>query len=194
MTSTPASGGSGSLRCFLALLPDAASRDALQRCRALAADSPSGTRGVRWVDAASLHLTLRFFGATSSAQIEYLKHMLPVLVNGLPAFAARRCAIWPNRARPRLVVLELDAPDALAALAAECEALARKAGFEPESRAFKAHLTLARLRPGCMPEIPPAPAPSLTFETLALMASDLQSTGARYRTLASVALPATVSP
>ena len=194
MTATPANGDPRSLRCFLALLPDAASRDALQHCRALAADSPVRTRGVRWVDAASLHLTLRFFGATSPAQIEYLKHMLPVLASGLPALAARRCAIWPNRARPRLVVLELEAPDALLTLAAECEDLAQKAGFDPESRAFKAHLTLARLRPGCMPEIPPSPAASIAFEALALLASDLQTTGARYRTLASVALPATVHP
>jgi 2'-5' RNA ligase len=190
VTPAPASGDPGSLRCFLALLPDAASRDALRRCREAAAASPAGARGTRWIDAAALHLTLRFLGATTGAQVEYLKHMLPTLAHGLPAITARRCAIWPNRARPRLVVLELDTPDALAALAAECEALARKAGFDPESRAFKAHLTLARLRPGCLPEIPSAPAAALVFESLALMASDLRPAGASYRSLASVALPA----
>lgn len=189
MTSAPASGDPGSLRCFLALLPDAASRDALQRCRGAAAVSPAGARGTRWVEAAALHLTLRFLGAATAAQVEYLKHMLPTLARGLPALSARRCAIWPNRARPRLVVLEFDAPDALVALAGECETLAQKAGFEAEPRAFKAHLTLARLRPGCMPEIPPAPAPSLAFESLALMASDLRGGGASYRSLASVTLP-----
>lgn len=189
MTSTPASGDPGSLRCFLALLPDAAGRDALQRCREAAAVSPASARGTRWVDAAALHLTLRFFGATTGAQVEYLKHMLPTLARSLPALSPRRCAIWPNRARPRLVVLEFDAPDALVALAGECETLAQKAGFEAEPRAFKAHLTLARLRPGCMPELPPVPAAALAFDSLALMASDLQQTGACYRSLASVALP-----
>ena len=189
MTPTPASGDPGSPRCFLALLPDAASRDALQRCREVAATSPASARGTRWVEAAALHLTLRFFGAATSAQVEYLKHMLPTLARGLPALSARRCAIWPNRARLRPVVLEFDPPDALLALAGECETLAQKAGFEAESRAFKAHLTLARLRPGCLPEIPPAPAASLAFESLALMVSDLRSGGASYRSLASVALP-----
>lgn len=193
MTPAPASGESGSLRCFLALLPGAASRNALQRCRELSANTPSGTRGVRWLDAASLHLTLRFFGATSAAQVEYLKHMLPTLARGLPALAARRCAIWPNRARPRIVVLEFDTPAALNTLAAECEALAQKTGFDPEPRAFKAHLTLARLRPGCMPELPPAPTEPVTFDSLALMASELQPTGARYRNLASVACAARVA-
>ncbi|MBS0383013.1 MAG: RNA 2',3'-cyclic phosphodiesterase [Proteobacteria bacterium] len=189
MTPQPASTAAGSQRCFLALLPDAASRAALQRCRELAAASPSGTRGVRWSDAASLHLTLRFLGGTSHAQVEYFKHMLPSLVRALPALIPRRCAIWPNRARPRLVVLEFDPLEALIALAGECEALAQKAGFDAEPRAFKAHLTLARLRPGCLPELPPAPTASMAFESLALMASDLQTTGARYRCLASTALP-----
>lgn len=193
MTPAPASGDPGSLRCFLALLPDSGSRDALQRCRELSAQSPSGARGVRWLDAASLHLTLRFFGATSTAQVEYLKHMLPTLACSLPALAARRCAIWPNRARPRLVVLELDANAALNTLAAECETLAQKAGFDAEPRPFKAHLTLARLRPGCMPELPPVPMKPITFDSLALMASDLQATGARYRCLASVACTARVA-
>lgn len=193
MTPLPASGDPGGLRCFFALLPDPASRNILLRCREPAVPSlPSaGARGVRWIDAASLHLTLRFLGATSSAQVEYLKHMLPMLARALPAIATRRCAIWPNRARPRLLVLEFDAPEALSTLASECESLAQKAGFDPDPRAFKAHLTLARLRPGCMPDLPPTPAASLVFDSLALMASERQPTGARYRPLASVALPAT---
>lgn len=188
MTPTPAS--SGTTRCFLALLPDAAGIASLQQLRNTSPDSPGTTRGMRWVDAASLHLTLRFFGAATPAQLEYLKHMLPALARTVPTASARRCAIWPNRACPRMLVLELDAPDSMLALARECEALAQKAGFEPEPRAFKAHLTLARLRPACVPEPPPAPASRIAFASLALIASDPQSTGARYRNLASVALPA----
>lgn len=188
MTSQPASSTAGSQRCFLALLPAIASRAALQRGNELAAAAP-GMRGVRWTDATSLHLTLRFLGDTPHAQVEYLKHMLPSLARALPALAARRCAIWPNRARPRLVVLEFDPLEALNALAGACEALAQKAGFDAEPRAFKAHLTLARLRPGCLPELPPAPASAIAFESLALMASAPPTAGARYRCIASVSLP-----
>lgn len=188
---TAASDASGDARCFLALLPDAASRDALLTLRATNADAPiANPRGVRWLDAASLHLTLRFLGATSNAQIEYLKHMLPTLVRGVPQLAGRRCAIWPNRARPRVLVLEVDAANELQALADDCEALARKCGFAADPRAFRAHLTLARLRPGCALEHPPTPGVTLGFATLALMASNLQASGARYCSLAEVALPA----
>jgi 2'-5' RNA ligase len=190
VTPAPANGDAGDVRCFLALVPDTRSVDGLQRLRNKSPDSSDFARGIRWVDPASLHLTLRFFGDATLAQVEYLKHMLPALVRAVPAMASRRCAIWPNRACPRLLVLELDAPDALLACASECEALARKAGFDPEPRAFKAHLTLARLRPACTLATPAAPAGMVAFESLALIASDLQATGARYRILASIALPA----
>lgn len=190
MTS-PADRGAGDRRCFLALLPNAASLDALGQCREILERAHAGAaRRVRWIDAGSLHLTLRFLGDTTVGQADYFAHMLPTLARELPATAARRCAIWPNRAQPRLLVLELQAPDALLALARACELLARKAGFEPDTRAFRAHLTLARLRPGCSPQSTEAPVAPLTFGSLALMASELLPSGARYRALASMPLAA----
>jgi 2'-5' RNA ligase len=137
-----------------------------------------------------LHLTLRFLGDAGNAQVAYIKHMLPTLARALPALEGQRYGVWPNRARPRMLVLELAASDALRGLARECETLAHKAGFDPEPRAFKAHVTLARLRPGCaFGNLPPAPR-ALVFESLGLIASDLQASGARYRTLADVTRPA----
>lgn len=188
---TPANADSGGTRCFLALLPTAACRETLWRCRESFGGATAGAAGcVRWLDTASLHLTLRFLGDASNAQVAYLEHMLPTLVGALPALEGHRYGIWPNRARPRMLVLELAAPDALRELVHECETLAHKAGFDPEPRAFKAHVTLARLRPGCVfGNLPPAPR-ALAFESLGLIASDLQTGGARYRTLAGIALPA----
>lgn len=87
-----------------------------------------------------------------------------------------------------MLVLELEPLPALAALAQECEALALKAGFATEGRAFRPHMTLARLRPGCMPELPPVPETPIGFTSLALMASNAQPSGARYRTLAGIDL------
>lgn len=179
-----ASDGHQSLRCFLALLPDPPSRTALQGLRDLHADP----RGVRWLDAAALHLTLRFLGATDPPGVRYITHMLPALARELPALAARRVAIWPNRSRPRLAVLELEAPEPLQALAGECESLARKAGFEPETRTFKAHVTLARLRPGCTLDATRVQDLKVAFGSLALMASELHAAGAQYRALADAPL------
>lgn len=174
------------MRCFLALLPDAASRHALQQSRAaFDADSGDGPRGVRWLDAASLHTTLRFFGSTDVTQCAHLQQALPTLARSLPTIAARRYAIWPNRARPRLLVLELAAPATLATLAHACETLARHAGFAAEPRPFHAHLTLARLRPGCTLALPQLVPLTLRFDTLALLQSNLAQSGATYQPLAT---------
>lgn len=180
-----------SLRCFLALLPDEASVRSLRRCRETLERTLIGAaRGARWIDPASLHLTLRFLGDAGNAQVEYFKHMLPTLAPSLPAIATRRFGIWPNRARPRLLVLELEPSPPLSALAEQCEAHARKAGFPPETRGFRAHLTLARLRPGCAFGILPNPPPSVAFESVALMQSTLAQPAATYTALAREALAA----
>jgi 2'-5' RNA ligase len=178
-------GGQADARCFLALLPDEASRAMLQRCRdALERANSGAPRGMRWMEANALHLTLRFLGASGTAQIDYFRHMLPTLAHPLPAIHARRYGIWPNRARPRLLVLELEANAPLSQLAAECEMHARKAGFAPEPREFRAHVTLARLRPGCTLGILPNPPPAFTFDTIALMRGTLAQHAATYTELA----------
>lgn len=185
MSAPTAGEASGETRCFVALLPDAASRQILQRCRETLARSIAGiARGVRWVEPPALHLTLRFLGASAPAQIAYLKHQLPTLAPALPAIASRRYAIWPNRARPRLLVLELESEPRLVALADDCEVHSRKAGFAPEGRGFRAHVTLARLRPGCAFGILPNPPATITFDSVALMQSKLTQPTATYVELA----------
>lgn len=193
MSAAPATDASSGVRCFLALLLDATSRQTLQRSRdALERATVGAARSVRWVEPAALHLTLRFLGPSGNAQVEYFKHMLPTLAPALPAIPTRRCGVWPNRVRPRLLVLELDAETALSQLAGECEAEARKAGFAPEPRDFRAHLTLARLRPGCGFGILPNPPSAIGFEAIALMQSALTQPAASYTELARVALGRTV--
>ena len=189
MSTTAASGTAVDMRCFLALLPDATGRQTLQRCRETLEHAIAGaTRGVRWIEPAALHLTLRFLGASGAAQIEYLKHMLPTLAPALPAIATRRYGIWPNRSRPRLLVLELETDALLSKLASECEMHARKAGFTPESRGFRAHVSLARLRPGCAFGILPNSPPAIAFDTVALMQSTLAQSSATYSELARASL------
>lgn len=186
--STPAQSTAGA-RCFLALSPDPASRALLVRCReAIERSSAGAAHGLRFVDPASLHLTLRFLGDSAPAQIAYFTHVLPTLAPHLPALPTRRLAVWPNRARPRLLVLELECIAAVQELAADCETHARKAGYVPEPRPFRAHVTLARLRPGCAFGILPNPPPVLSFDAVALMQSTLNPGTARYTELARAAL------
>lgn len=163
----------------------------MQRCRDTLERAIAGpARGVRWIEPAALHLTLRFLGASGNPQIEYLQHMLPTLAPALPAIAPHRYCIWPNRARPRLLVLELEleADSALSKLASDCEAHARKAGFAPEPRDFRAHITLARLRPGCAFGTLPRPSMPVVFDAVALMRSTLSQPAATCTELARATL------
>lgn len=190
MTGSTASDDDAGARCFLALLPDAATRALLVRGREGLERATSGAaRGMHWIEPEALHLTLRFLGTSGSAQIVYLARTLPTLAGGLPAFAARRYGVWPNRARPRLLVLELEADPTLSALARACEAHARTAGYAADQREFRAHVTLARLRPGCAFGILPKPPASIGFDAVALMQSNPARSAASYRELARVPLP-----
>lgn len=171
-------------RCFLALLPDAASVETLLACRPALADCmPGAAHRLRWIDRNALHLTLRFLGPATRERQERLVRALPALARPLRQFASRRYGIWPNRARPRLLVLELAQDATLVELAHACEAEARAAGFAPEARPFRSHVTLARLRPGCAFGQLPAPPPALAFHSIALMKSNLAQPSATYREL-----------
>lgn len=183
-------GPASSVRCFIALLPTDTSVQRLLACRDDITQACGGaTRGVRWLEARALHLTLRFLGDAGSAQVDYLRHMLPTWAEALPALRTRRHAIWPNRVRPRMLVLEFAGDAALSARAADCEAHARKAGFAAETHDFRPHLTLARLRPGCGFGMLPPPPPTLEFDAIALLRSTLATPAATYTELARVPLP-----
>jgi 2'-5' RNA ligase len=102
---------------------------------------------------------------------------------------------WLPDRRPRVLVVDLDDPEGhlLALHARVSEALAAEAGYEPEKRPFRAHVTVARVRRGervrpvAMPDPPAAPfaPPALT-----LYRSRLQRAGAEYEPLARVDLQA----
>lgn len=181
----PSTAGEAGKRCFLALLPDRPSRQSLRRYCGTLAGALAGDVRIRWVDPAAWHLTLRFLGTSSPAQVEHLTQMLPTLGRPLPVIAARRLGSWPRRSRSRLLVLELEPDTALLHLAHRCERQVQRAGFAAESRAFRAHITLARLRRGCArPTVSGSP-PAVGFATIALMQSHLNPSGAIYTSLAS---------
>ncbi|HEX2552400.1 MAG TPA: RNA 2',3'-cyclic phosphodiesterase [Microvirga sp.] len=105
-----------------------------------------GLSGARWVEPANYHITLRFVGDVDDAAardlIEALaearpRDPIPVTLDGLAAFGGRK---------PRSVHARAKATPELAELHAEGERLVARIGLEPEGRAFKPHMTLARLK------------------------------------------------
>ncbi len=114
------------------------------------ADLDPGLPGVRWLEAANLHLTLSFLGdaVTADEETRLLATLETVAVapfflplEGLGSFGRphRPTVLWVGvgRGHPHLFALHKRVQDAVLA-----------AGLEPDLRAFKPHVTLARCGPG----------------------------------------------
>lgn len=131
------------------------------------------------------HLTLRFFGQTEVARGVALMGALHSLV-GSDSFDMRLSGwgAFPTPARARVLWAGVDAEGsgALRALAAKAEAAACEAGFAPESRAFRPHVTLSRLAlpadlRGLLAAAPPLTIP-WPVRRVHLVRSHLQPSGA----------------
>jgi 2'-5' RNA ligase len=173
------------LRLFAALeLPPAATR-ALAAFRDAAAD-PQVWRSL---GEESLHVTLAFMGPRDPEAVEPAS---AALREAAAAGAAPRLALAgalllpPRRARVLCAALE-DVDGELAALQSRVsDALAAAGLYEPEARPFRAHVTVARLRPHARPprEVAEAPEPvAFDGEAVTLFASRLHPHGARYEAL-----------
>lgn len=101
--------------------------------------------GARWIDMDDLHLTLRFVGdidkRTANEFAEFLAGIdvsaFPMRLVGLGTFGGRE---------PRILWAGVEAGEELERLARANERAARNAGLDPAARAFKPHITLARLK------------------------------------------------
>jgi 2'-5' RNA ligase len=102
----------------------------------------------RWAAKDSMHITLRFFGPTDDTQIELLGDLVTSLAEGAPPLLLRAAAVtgFPSAARARILVVELADEPLLSTFAQRAEATAIALGFAPETRAYRPHLTLARMK------------------------------------------------
>lgn len=172
------------VRAFVALELDARLREAIGELQARLRPRLGGIRLVR---PEGIHLTLRFLGPTSPAQIETLRPLLTAAAAACPAVEARVAGLgtFPERGSPRVLWLDLDVPPAILDLQRACERAARAAGFEREERPFKAHLTLGRWRERARrPDLPATDLGQTRLDTLVLFESDLKPDGAVYTPLA----------
>lgn len=179
------------MRCFLSLdLPDS--------CRDPLLSMIGGLRVGRAVPWDNLHITLSFLDDQPEEALEELHALLEPL--RLPAPDLRFAGLdffGPGKARMLAALVEPD--PRLISLQAELDRLARRAGIQPERRAFRPHVTLVRFRRAVAPAeeaalqgflaAPPvveiAPVHPSSFS---LQGSTLTPEGARYETLAAYPL------
>ncbi len=185
------------IRSFVAVdLPDPARCAAAEVARALRT-SPGG-EAVRLVRAEALHVTLRFLGNVETSRISVLVEHVAAGIGGLVSFQLELGGVhvFPLR-RPRVIALDVTPEAPLGELAAAVERGVVAAGFEPEERSFRAHLTLGRVRgreaPGVAGVAPPPPTPFDVTEAV-LFRSDLGPRGASHTPLERMALRGCISP
>jgi 2'-5' RNA ligase len=183
------------VRLFFALeLPPEVKR-ALGKLRPSVDDS-----SYRWVDPASMHLTLAFLGEQPAARLDALDEV------GSAAASASRPGVlrlgapgtFGGRNAPRVLWVGLDGDlDALGAIQARLDRGLRHAGFELEERAYSPHITLARRRPAARGGAPPGWPPEhvsrdpIPVDHVTLFESRLSPRGATYIALRDFPLAAT---
>ena len=184
------------MRLFVAINLPVEIRDAIH---ADAGILRSATTGVRWTAGPSLHVTLKFLG-------ERAESLVPDLRVAMEAVAANHLSLeletmgygtFPNFRRPRVVWVGMTGETELRALANDLDRAFVPLGIAAESREFRAHLTLGRVKGELSaPEIAAlsaaarqaVPARGVPVRTIDLMRSELGPGGSRYSVLAAVPL------
>jgi RNA 2',3'-cyclic 3'-phosphodiesterase len=109
---------------------------------------PSGARDVRWVRLDGLHLTLRFLGPTPPERIEAATDAVARTARSAPgpfAIELAGAGSFPPGRRPRTLWIGLaEGAEALSDLARSTHTALQEAGWPPEDRPFRPHLTVAR--------------------------------------------------
>jgi 2'-5' RNA ligase len=105
-------------------------------------------RDVRWVRLDGLHLTLRFLGPTAEEHVDATTaavRAVAAAASGPIELELAGAGAFPRPDRPRTLWIGVRGDlDGLSRLAASTERALVGAGWPPESRPFRPHLTLAR--------------------------------------------------
>jgi len=188
------------LRVFIAIPIPAPLQEAIQHATA-GLKERLGRRLVRWVAPENVHLTLKFLGEISPANVDLLAEALHHEAGGHSAFEMTigGLGVYPNPRRPRVVWIGVQAPPALETLQRAIEAAAARLGYPEEERPFSPHLTIGRVSQHAAGGDQQAVRQAIeatrvgqlgtaTVDTLELFRSDLRPEGPHYTRLHSAAL------
>jgi 2'-5' RNA ligase len=191
------------LRVFIAVEIPLSIRQAIQeQTESLRAALGGGL--VRWVPVENMHLTLKFIGDISPANVDMLAQMLTAEAQTCPPFSmeVRGLGSFPTPRRARVIWIGIHAPAALASLQRGIEAAVTRLGYEAETRPFSPHLTLGRVRQqvsasdqqkvrAALEQTSVGALGTAEVTAVHLFKSDLKPSGAEYTCLFSAPLKAT---
>jgi 2'-5' RNA ligase len=134
------------MRLFIAL---PLGRDAENYLAKVIDDLKPHSNFVKWVASQNIHLTVRFLGDTEEQRVPAIRQLLDEVASGqsIVETSIGRLGGFPNLRRPRVLWAGIDGNvDLLEKLARRVELGVQGLHFEAESKGFKPHLTLGRIR------------------------------------------------
>lgn len=183
------------MRLFIAsTFPEDVLRELNERVARLKPRLPAAS----WVRPESQHLTFAFLGEQPEALIDTLSSRLEPALAAIPRFETRlhSCGFFPNPRRARVGWVGLAPESAFTSVAAAVRDTVQGSGVALDGAAFKAHLTLMRIRD----QWPPASTELFTqslrdysstpfmLEKVTLFSSELNPKGAIHTPLKTFAL------
>jgi RNA 2',3'-cyclic 3'-phosphodiesterase len=126
------------------------------KAQKLIAALAAGSANVKWVEPASLHVTLKFLGNVEMLEVPHLCQAVAEAVADLPPFDVQFCGAgaFPNLERPRTVWIGMrEGTEEMIALHDAIEHRLAEMGFRSDGRRFRPHLTIGRVRSSSPDEI-----------------------------------------
>jgi len=184
------------IRTFVAVL---LAEDLRQKIAQVQGEVKKLAPDVKWVAPENIHVTLKFLGNVRESEIGDVCDAVSEAARTVPAFelSVSGLGAFPNPARARVVWVGIDrGREELAGLAAGVDDRLVKLGFEREDRAFKAHITIGRVKTSRFLDelargiegIDASGLGSQRVASVAVMQSDLQREGPVYTPLSVIEL------
>jgi 2'-5' RNA ligase len=174
-------------RIFFAVDLDASTRHAAAEVARSCLHAPGGD-SIRWLREETFHVTLRFLGDTDFGRIQALVDCVREQTSTLQPFRMELGGLrpFPSKRGAFAVVLDVGPVERFVELAAAVDRGTVAAGFDPETRRFRPHLTLGRVRGKKFTGVTAAVTPAgqgYDVNEVVLFRSDLHPSGAQYTPL-----------
>jgi 2'-5' RNA ligase len=152
---------------------------------------------IRWTRPENLHITLQFLPEVRSEDIPGMVKLVQAELATAESplhLAFREMHFYPDPHRPRVLVLDVAPQTSLSAWSALIGKGIQKAGYEIESRAFRAHLSIGRIKTTHMTALnflataPPPVISPIAIQEVVLFQSEPHPDGSRYIPLTRIEL------
>jgi len=178
-------------RAFFAIdLPKELKQEMVNVIKLLQKKNPG--KNIVWTKPENLHITLKFLGNVLPLQCEQFLPAVEDTISQIQKFTLKleKISLFPSKRSPRVIALLPSPMERLVALACKIEEQVVRYGLQAETRAFKPHLTLARIKQKGKNEFNDIAMPPLNFEVerLTLFRSEITHTGSRYEILQHISL------